>query len=72
MKKVFFSMAMGSFFAACSERQPDPITATATPAEPTESIRIVERKDTVVTLDPSTGKESIQVITAYDTIVEMK
>ena len=72
MKKLIFFLFVGFLFMACTERQPDPITAPATPEEPSESIRIVERKDTLVSLDPATGKESIQVITAYDTIVEMK
>lgn len=72
MRKPFIFLALGFLFAACTETQPEQVAAPATPAESTESIRVVERQDTVVSMDPSTGKESIQVITSYDTIVEMK
>lgn len=38
---------------------------------PKEMLRIVERRDTIVSVDTATGSELIQVVVSYDTIVEI-
>ncbi|MCO6484571.1 MAG: hypothetical protein J5I41_02220 [Saprospiraceae bacterium] len=59
MRKYSLLLVAVTVFLSCAD-QPE------SPAAP--DIRIVERRDTIISIDPATYEETTQIVVTYDTV----